>query len=162
MKSTWLQYQIKIPTCAKDHVTLISASRDIDSTVDKVWSVISDTDRDPEYWHGTRSVKNIKKEGNVIERETVIAFKESKCREIVTLYDKNQITTEIIDGPVIGKKIVTLEKIDENKSRINVKWDIHVKGYAGLFSFFVKKHILKGTKEALARIADKAVEKQGS
>ena len=141
-------------------MTLISASIDIDSTIDKVWNVISDTDRDPEYWYGTRSVKNIKKEGNVIERETVIAFKESKCREIVTLYDKNQITTEIIDGPVIGKKIVTLEKIDENKSRINVKWDIHVKGYAGLFSFFVKKHILKGTKEALARIANKAIEKQ--
>jgi hypothetical protein len=139
-------------------MTLISASRDIDSTIDKVWNVISDTDRDPEYWHGTRSVRNIKKEGNVIERETVIAFKESKCREIVTLYDKDQITTEIVDGPVVGKKTITLEKIDENKSRINVKWDIHVKGYAGLFSFFVKKHILKGTKEALDRIADKTTE----
>jgi ribosome-associated toxin RatA of RatAB toxin-antitoxin module len=143
-------------------MTSISASRDIDSTTDKVWDVISDTDRDPEYWYGTRSVKNIKKEGNVIERETVIAFKESKCREIVTLHDKDQIATEIIDGPVVGKKIVTLEKIDENKSRINVKWDIHMKGYMALFSFFVKKHILKGTQEALVRIANKAMEKQNN
>ena len=143
-------------------MTSISASRDIDSTTDKVWDVISDTDRDPEYWYGTRSVKNIKKEGNVIERETVIAFKESKCREIVTLHDKDQIATEIVDGPVVGKKIVTLEKIDENKSRINVKWDIQMKGYMALFSFFVKKHILKGTQEALVRIANKAMEKQNN
>ena len=94
------------------------------------------------------------------ERETVIAFKESKCREIVTLNDKDQITTEIVDGPIVGKKTIKLEKIDEGKSRIIVNWDFHMKGYMGLFSFFVKKHILKGTQEALARIADKATEKQ--
>jgi hypothetical protein len=143
-------------------MTLISASRDVDSTTDSIWNVISDTDRDPEYWHGTKSVRNIKKEGNVIERETVIAFKESKCMEIVTLYDKDKITTEIVDGPIIGKRTITLEKIGENKSRIDAKWDIHMKGYMGLFSFFVKKHILKGTQEALARIADKTTEKQNN
>ena len=143
-------------------MTLISASTDVDTTADRVWNVISDTDRDPEYWHGTKSVKNIKKDGNVIERETVIAFKESKCREIVKLYDKDKITTEIVDGPIIGKKTITLEKIGENKSRIDVTWDFHMKGYMGLFSFFVKKHILKGTQEALARIADKATGKQNN
>jgi hypothetical protein len=143
-------------------MTLISASRDVDSAIDKIWSVISDTDSDPEYWHGTRSVKNIKREGNIIERETVIAFKELKCKEIVTLNDKDQITTEIVEGPIIGKKTIKLEKIDEGKSRINVSWDIHMKGYMGLFSFFVKKHILKGTQEALDRIANKATGKQNN
>jgi len=141
-------------------MTVILTSKDIDSSIDKLWDVISDVDKDPEFWYGTRSVKNIKKEGNIIERETIISFKELKCREIVTIENKKQITVEIIDGPVIGKKIITLEKIDENKTRINVKWDIHMKGFMGLFTIFVKKHILKGTEDALGRISNKAVEKK--
>jgi hypothetical protein len=72
--------------------------------------------------------------------------------------NKKQITVEIIDGPVIGKKIITLEKIDEKKTRINVKWDIHMKGFMGLFTIFVKKNILKGTEDALGRISNKAIE----
>ncbi len=122
--------------------------------------IISDVDKDPDYWYGTRSIKNIKKEGNIIERETIISFKESKCKEIVKLYNKNQITIEIIEGPVIGGKIITLEKINEDNTRINVKWDIHMKGFMKLFTIFVKKHILKGTEEAINRITNKAAEKK--
>ena len=73
-------------------MTVILTSRDINSTIDKLWNIISNVYKDPEYWYGTRSVKNIKKEGNSIERETTISFKDYKCREIVTLNNKNQIS----------------------------------------------------------------------
>jgi hypothetical protein len=56
-------------------MTVILTSRDIDSSIDKLWDIISDVDKDPEFWYGTRSVKNIKKEGNIIERETIISFR---------------------------------------------------------------------------------------
>ena len=141
-------------------MTIILASRDINAPIDELWNVISDIDKDPEYWHGTRYVKNIKKEGNIIERESIISFKDYKCKEIVTLYNKNQITIQIVEGPIIGRKTIILEEINKNKTRINVKWDIHMKGFMGLFSIFVKKHILKGTEEALSRIADKATEQK--
>ena len=141
-------------------MTIILTRRDINSTIDKLWNIISNVDKDPEYWYGTRSVKNIKKEGNSIERETTISFKDYKCREIVTLSNKNQIIIKIVEGPIVGEKRITLEKIDENKTRIKVKWDIHMKGYMILFTIFVKKHILKGTEEAITRISNKAEEKE--
>lgn len=141
-------------------MTVIQTSRDINTKIDNLWNIISNVDKDPDYWHGTRSIKNMKKEGNIIERETSISFKESKCKEIVTLYPKYQTTTEIIEGPLIGSKTITLDKIDENNTRINVKWDIHLNGFLGPFTIFVKKHILKGTEEALNRITHKIIEKQ--
>ena len=105
--------------------------------------------------------KNTKAEGNIIERETTMSFKESECKEIVTLYNKNQITTEITKGPIVGgKKIIILEKSDKSNTRINVKWDIRVKGLIGLFTIIVKKHIFKGTEEALNRITYKVREEK--
>lgn len=141
-------------------MTVIQTSRDINTKIDNLWDIISNVDKDPDYWHGTKSIKILKNEGNIIERETIISYKESKCKEIVTLYPKYQTTTEIIEGPLIGWKTITLEKIDENKTRINVKWDIHLKGFLGPFTIFVKKHILKGTEETLNRISYKIIEKQ--
>jgi ribosome-associated toxin RatA of RatAB toxin-antitoxin module len=134
-------------------MTVILAKREINSPIDKIWNIISNVDKDPEYWHGTRSIKNIKKEGNTIEREVIISFKNYKCREIVSLYNKNKITIEMVEGPLIGRKTITLEKLDENITRINVVWDIHMKGLLNIFTIFVKKHILKGTVDAIARIA---------
>ena len=141
-------------------MAVIQTSRDINTKIDNLWDTISDVDKDPDYWHGIKSVKNIKKEGNIIERETIISFKESRCKEIVTLSPKYQTTTEIVEGPLVGWKTVTVDKIDENNTRINVKWDIHLKGVLGPFTFIVKKHILKGTEEALNRITHKTIGKQ--
>ena len=49
-------------------MVLIHASRDIPASLDSVWDVIADIDREPEFWHGTKSIKNISKTGNIIER----------------------------------------------------------------------------------------------
>ncbi|MGN6350692.1 MAG: type II toxin-antitoxin system RatA family toxin [Candidatus Nitrosocosmicus sp.] len=142
-------------------MTIIETSKVINSSIEKLWNIISDVDRDPEYWHGTKSIKNIKKEGNTIERETTISFKNSRCKEIVTLDEnnKNKIKIEIIEGPIHGEKIITLEKIGIDSTKIAVTWNINLKGaMAGLFTIFIKKHILKGTKEALERISSKSIE----
>ena len=56
-------------------MVLIHTSRDVTATLDSVWNVISDVDREPEFWHGTKSIKNISKTGTTIEREVVIAFR---------------------------------------------------------------------------------------
>ena len=52
----------------------------------------------------TKSIKNIKKDGNVIEREVVISFRNSVCREVVTLDPKKSVNIKIIDGPMKGTK----------------------------------------------------------
>ena len=136
-------------------MTLISTTRKINSSDELIWSIISDIDKDPDFWHGIRAVKNIKREGNTTERETIIAFRNSKCLELVTLIPPKQITIVIREGPIVGTKIINVTKIDTEKCEIRVDWDIHMKGLMSLFTFFIKKHILKGTDEALERIAKK-------
>jgi ribosome-associated toxin RatA of RatAB toxin-antitoxin module len=136
-------------------LVLIHTSRDVKATLDSVWDVISDIDREPEFWHGTKSIKNINKTGNTIEREVVIAFRNSKCREIVKLDNKKSINIEIIQGPIRGRKTITLSTIKNNTTRIEVEWDIRLKGFYGIFTGMIKKHILKGSEEALERISEK-------
>ena len=58
-------------------MVLIHASRDVTASLDSVWDVIADIDREPEFWHGTKSIKNISKTGNIVVREIVIAFRNS-------------------------------------------------------------------------------------
>jgi hypothetical protein len=133
-------------------------AKKINAPVPEVWKILSDVDREPEFWHGTKSIKNITKSDNVVEREVVIAFKNSVCRETVKIDPMKSVTTEITDGPLKGKKVVVINPDGEQGSIVDVEWDIRLSGFMGIFSKMVKKHILEGTEDALERIS-KAVEK---
>lgn len=133
-------------------------SKKIDAPVSEVWKVLSDIDREPEFWHGTKSIKNISKSDNIVEREVVITFKNSVCKETVTLDPMKSIATNITEGPLKGKKIVVINPDGDNASVVDVEWDIRLSGFMGIFSKMVTKHILEGTNDALNRIS-KAVEK---
>ena len=133
-------------------------SKKIDAPVSEVWKVLSDIDREPEFWHGTKSIKNISKSDNIVEREVVIAFKNSVCKETVTIVPMKSITTDITEGPLKGKKVVVINPDGDKASVVDVEWDIRLSGFMGIFSKMVKKHILEGTNDALNRIS-KAVEK---
>ena len=133
-------------------------SKKIHAPVSEVWKVLSDIDREPEFWHGIKSIKNISKSGNIVEREVVIAFKNSVCKETVTIVPMKSITTDITEGPLKGKKVVVINRDGEKASVVDVEWDIRLSGFMGIFSKMVKKHILEGTNDALNRIS-KEVEK---
>ena len=133
-------------------------AKKINAPVSEVWKILSDLDREPEFWHGTKSIKNITKSDKVVEREVVISFKNSVCKETVTIEPMKSVTTEITDGPLKGKKVVVINPDGAQESIVDVEWDIRLSGFMGIFSKMVKKHILEGTNDALERIS-KAVEK---
>jgi ribosome-associated toxin RatA of RatAB toxin-antitoxin module len=133
-------------------------AKKINSPVSEVWKILSDVDREPEFWHGTKSIRNITKSDKVVEREVVIAFKNSVCKETVTIDPMKSITTVITDGPLKGKKVVVINPDGDKESIVDVEWDIRLSGFMGIFSKMVKKHILEGTNDALERIS-KVVEK---
>jgi carbon monoxide dehydrogenase subunit G len=137
-------------------MAIINASREVSAALDRVWDVVADVDNEPRYWLGTKTVKNISKSGNTIEREVTIAFKDSKCRQTVVLDPKKSVEIAITEGPLKGTKVVTLSPSGD-RTRIDVVWDIKLAGFLGMFTGMVKKHIAEGTEEALERIA-KAVE----
>ena len=132
----------------------INASREVSASVDRTWDIVGDVDNEPQYWHGTKTVKNISKSGNKIEREVIIAFKNSKCRQTVILNPKKSIEIMTIEGPIKGTKTVTISPSGNLKTRIDVVWNIKLPGLLGMFTFMVKKHIAEGTEEALVRIAE--------
>jgi ribosome-associated toxin RatA of RatAB toxin-antitoxin module len=135
----------------------VNASREMSAPVDRIWNIVADVDNEPKYWRGTKTVKNISKAENKIEREVTIAFRDSKCRQTVMLNPKKSVEIMITEGPIRGTKTVTLSPLGNLKTRIDVVWNIKLAGFLGMFTGMVKRHIAEGTEEALVRIA-KAVE----
>jgi carbon monoxide dehydrogenase subunit G len=132
---------------------IIQVGAELSAPLDKVWNIISDIDNEPKYWYGTKYIKNSVKNGNVIEREVIIAFKNSTCKETVVLEDKKSVIIKITDGPINGTKSIIINPIGDTKTKIDVIWNIKVTGLLGMFHGMVKKHIAKGTKEAIDRIS---------
>jgi carbon monoxide dehydrogenase subunit G len=129
----------------------IEASIIINAPVDKVWEIVSDIDNEPKFWKGTKQIRNISKDGNVVRREVTIAFKDSKCMQTVTLYPKEKIVGQFTEGILNGTKTVNLTP-QENGTKLEAVWDVKLSGMMGMFTGMVKKHIKNGTEQALESI----------
>lgn len=132
-------------------MTTIEAAVTINAPADKVWEVISDLDNEPKFWKGTKSVRNISRDGNIIIREVTIAFRDSKCMQKVTISPKERIFAEFTEGIINGTKTVQLIP-QGNSTQIEAIWDIKLSGMMGMFTGMVKKHIKSGTEQALEAI----------
>jgi carbon monoxide dehydrogenase subunit G len=132
-------------------MTIIQASVDIKAPVGKIWEIISDLDNEPKFWKGTKEVRNISKEGNKINREITIAFRDQKCLQDVTLYPKEKIQAVFTKGIIKGTKTITLNKKNDG-ANVEAVWDIKISGMMGMFTGIVKKHIKSGTEQALQSI----------
>ncbi len=126
---------------------------EINAPIDKVWEVVSDIDNEPKFWKGTKSVRNISKEGNVVNREITIAFKDKKCLQEVTLYPKEKIQALFTKGIIVGTKTISLTP-QEGVTKLEAIWDIKLSGMMGMFTGMVKKHIQSGTEQALQSIKE--------
>ena len=129
----------------------IEVSIDINSTIDTVWNVISDIDNEPKFWKGTKEVQNISRDGNIVNREITIAFKDKKCMQTITLSPKEKIHAEFTKGIIKGTKTVTIQPKD-NLVKLNAIWDISLSGMMGMFTGMITKHIKSGTEQALQSI----------
>ena len=129
-------------------MTIINSSIDINASIEKVWNIISDLDNEPKFWKGTKESRTISKDGNVIVREIIIAFRDSKCMQKITIYPKEKIYAEFTDGILKGSKTLNL-KSKENSLWLEVEWDIKMTGLAGVFTGMIKRHVKGGTEQAL-------------
>ena len=134
-------------------MALIETSIQINVPAEKVWELVSDIDNEPKFWKGTKEVRNISREGDVVNREIVIAFRDQKCQQKVTLYPKEKIVAVFTKGIISGSKTVKLVPQD-NQTLLEVKWDIKLTGVMGMFTGMIKKHIKSGTDLALQSIKE--------
>ena len=136
-------------------VAKIEVSIKIKSTVDKVWDIISDIDNETKYWRGTNEIRNISKDGNKINREIIIAFRDSKCLQEVTLYPKEKIDAVFTEGIIQGTKTINLKTL-EDEILLEAIWDVKLSGMMGIFTGMIKKHVKSGTEQALHAIKSEA------
>ncbi|HJJ22377.1 MAG TPA: SRPBCC family protein [Nitrosopumilus sp.] len=134
-------------------MAIIEVEIEINATVDKVWDVISDIDNEPKFWKGTKEIKNISKDGNTVNREITIAFRDQKCLQEVKLKPKEKIEAKFTKGIINGEKIISLIPKDE-KTILHTIWDIKLTGMMGMFTGMIKKHIKSGTEQALQSIKE--------
>ena len=133
----------------------IDTSIEIKAPIDKVWDIISDLDSEPKFWRGTKETKIISRDGNVITREIIIAFRDSKCMQKITLVPKERIHAEFTEGIIKGSKTLNLKSKDGG-SLLEVNWDVKMSGLAGMFTGMIKKHIRSGTEQAIESIKKQA------
>ncbi len=136
-------------------MVVIKASVQIGAPQDRVWDIVSDLDREPEFWKGTKSVRNISRNGNRVVREVTIAFKDKKCMQEITLEPRNRIAVEFTEGIILGSKSIALRGGGDGTT-LEARWDITMSGMMGIFTGMIKKHIRSGTEQALYAIKEKA------
>ena len=136
-------------------MAVVEASVQISATRDRVWEIVSDLDKEPEFWRGTRSVRNVSRDGNRVVREVTIAFKNKRCMQEVTLEPKNRVHARFTEGIIQGEKSITVSE-DGGLTVLSARWDIVLTGMMGVFSGMIKKHIQSGTEQALRSIKEVA------
>jgi len=133
-------------------MTEIYASREISAPLERAWSIISDVDSEPRCWRDLHAIYNTSRNGNIIEREVTVGFRNSKSRQIVELNSKKSIEMTLTEGPVIGNRIITLIPSSDETTKVNISWDVKLSGIPLLFRGIVRERIAEGTEEALDRI----------
>lgn len=138
-------------------MAVVEASVRINAPLDAVWDIAADLDAEPRFWKGTLSARNISRDGNRITREVVIAFRNKRCMQEVTLTPKSRIDVKFTEGIIVGSKTITLEE-DGDHVILGTRWDITMRGVMGVFAGMIKGHIRGGTEGALRAIREKAEE----
>ena len=134
----------------------IAEVRQVDASADEVWDIISDVDRDPEYWSGLTSIRNIRKEGALTEREVVVGFMGRRGMQRIELVPKKSIKLTMIDGPLIGSREIKLVPLGARRTKIDVSWDIQFSAIPVFCSRLCEIPPRRGTREALDRITKAA------
>lgn len=136
-------------------MAIIQVKVEINASIEKIWDIVSDIDNEPKFWRGTKEVRNISKEGDTINREVTIAFRDQKCLQEVKIYPKEKIKARFTKGIIDGEKIISLTTKDE-KTVLETYWDIKLTGMMGMFTGMIKKHIKSGTEQAMQSIKEEA------
>ena len=131
----------------------IVVQTEIKATIEKVWEVISDIDNEPEFWKGTKKVKTLSVEGDIIKREITIAFRDQKCLQEIQLKPKKAIKAKFTKGILDGTKIIILTP-KNNSVILETSWDIKLSGMMNMFTGVIKNHIKSGTEQAMNSIKE--------
>jgi hypothetical protein len=133
---------------------LIEASLDFQEDPDVVWGRVSDVERIPEYWHGTKSLQVLERDGGKVTASTKFAFGGSGKVEITTDAPSKTLLLRYPSGPFTGTQTIRIEG-----KRLEARWDIEFHGIFKIGSGRTAGHFKSGTVHALERLCAGAEQK---
>jgi uncharacterized protein YndB with AHSA1/START domain len=158
MTSIW-----QIPQATASSLEEIKVNREIPSSIDQVWNVVSNIDNETKYWSTFKAIKNINKTAinmtaNTTEREVTIVtgpLGETITHQFVTVNPEQFVVeTNITEGPVTGTRTLALSPSSNvNTTKIDVLWNVDMSGIPFFGRGFAKDGIMRTTEEALSNIA---------
>lgn len=134
----------------------IYEARKVEAPLDRIWDIISDLDRDLEYWKGLTSIRNTRKEGNLVEREVIVGFMGRKGTQRIVLHPKESVEMTLMSGPLRGSRTVSLSPLRTGCTMIEVEWKIEFSEIPAFAQGFVRSRLEQTTREALEKIASAA------
>jgi len=129
---------------------LIEASLDFEGDPDVVWGRMSDVEKIPDYWHGTKSLRVLEKRegGNKVVAAARFAFGGSGKVEITTDADSKTLNQRYLSGPFTGTQTVRIVG-----KKLEARWDIEFHGLFKIGSGRAAGHFKSGTIHALERLS---------
>jgi carbon monoxide dehydrogenase subunit G len=142
-----------INTVFAEQTDTINKTRIVSAPINKVWNIISDVDKNSNYWPIT-GIKNINKTGNTIEREVLTPPNNNKAHQFITLNPEKSVIENQTEGAITGIKTITLSPVDSNanKTYINVLWNLDLSKIPIFGKGFAKDNIGKSVDEAVNKI----------
>jgi hypothetical protein len=127
---------------------LIEESKEFDIDPAVVWKRASDIERIPEYWHGTKSIAILGRDGPKSTGEVRFAFGGEGEVEITVLDAERTVTINYVSGPFAG-----VQTIKVGEGVIDARWEVKFKGLFRLASSWNAGHFRSGTVHALERLS---------
>jgi len=137
---------------------LIEASLDFEGDPDAVWERMSDVEKIPEYWHGTKSLRVLEKgEVGKVVAAARFAFGGSGKVEITMDAASRTLLQRYLSGPFTGTQTVRIVG-----KKLEARWDIEFHGLFKIGSGRMAGHFKSGTVHALERLVGQKVEEEAA
>lgn len=136
---------------------LIEASLDFQGDPEAVWGRLSDVERIPEYWHGTKALKVLERRGGKVVADARFAFGGSGRVEISADAASKTLLQRFLSGPFTGTQTVRIVG-----NRLEARWEIEFHGLFKIGSGRTAGHFRSGTVHALERLSSGEAELAGT
>ena len=114
----------------------------------EVWTRVSDVEKIPQFWHGTKSLQLIeKKPAGRLDVKIRFAFGGSGNADISVDNENHVLVINYYSGPVLG-----LQKVTIDGKQLIASWDVKFTGLFRLASGWNERHFRSGTIHALERL----------
>lgn len=130
---------------------IVEAFREISSSPDSSWRIVSDIDSEHKYWPAIHSVHNRRVSSTSIERQVRAMNGLCSFREMVTLRPAS-IHVHITDGPFTGTKLIEVIPVGQFKTKIHIRWDIKLNRFLRILSPIIFQYIAGQSNKALTKM----------